>query len=771
MFSRLKKSLFASSSSYPEANANGRSRAHSAVLSPPPGSLSGTPLKAHVDAKPRGSLDDLGITYVGGRARLSPSPILPTRERDWQSAVGDFGQSVQSSGYSGGGTSSPVPRSYHETPVIRSGFLTIDEGDQGWKRYWFVLSGSTVGNVALRYYSHTEAARDGPISAIATLFLKGSRVVVIQEMIRISAESAEEWFVCADSAKLGKDWADDIELASRSPERCSEAAGGWGQGAVLHDSALLRGGLGGTSRSRGNGGFNGHEKPEAGSRSPLSDEKRVVRQRQIIELLHQRHDEFLMCFKQCDLERLREISANGGLQNSTIRSLVWLRLLGGFQEIDSLEGIYNSKSIPVDDDDGFREKRSSERTEDKNRLFASWVQSLQDHREEYMAIRSNVLVSSKDIGSRVSAEVDEAASTNSSQSAFTASSGTNVVGAAALAAGVGTRRDSPVETAAASTRAGAGANESPSPLSEDTAGAIFQYLVKSDYARQIWKDVTRTQQTIAWFVQPETQKIMHRILLVWSLAHQDIGYKQGMNEILAVLLYLICTERGGLEGEGHAELRREIDASLTESTDGAVSEHPFHGQEDTHSHLDVMLDPAFCEHDAYLMFSLMMVRMEGVFCPTDETPSVPSLKRGSRASASSLLQRFSRVQAEIVHLQNPDLAEHMIMQGVEPHMYLLRWMRLLCSREFAMPGLWFVWDAIIAVNSETFEFNDFICAALVLSLKDSIMKQEDSQGILQELQHFNQYFNIDIMRLLDLARAIKTRLTGTLLDSMNLEEV
>ena len=88
-----------------------------------------------------------------------------------------------------------------------------------------------------------------------------------------------------------------------------------------------------------------------------------------------------------------------------------------------------------------------------------------------------------------------------------------------------------------------------------------------------------------------------------------------------------------------------------------------------------------------------------------------------------------------------------------------------------MPGLWFVWDAIIAVNPETFEFNDFICAALVLSLSESIMQQEDAQGILQELQHFNQYFNIDIMRLLDLARAVKTRLTGTLLDTVNLDEI
>jgi hypothetical protein len=507
-------------------------------------------------------------------------------------------------------------------------------------------------------------------------------------------------------------------------------------------------------------------------------------------------------------------------------------LLGSFSEEDSTgedgTGICSAAAGGQTQEQG--SAQNSNAVLGNQNKFSPWARAVQDHRDEYIAIRNSVLVSSKDIGTRVSAEVDEA--TLAAKRAPSVSVGSVVVGAAAIGA-----RARPARPNDAARR---GSNPSPSPLSEDTAGAIFQYLVKSDYARQIWKDVTRTQQTIAWFVEAETQKLMHRILLVWSLAHQDIGYKQGMNELLAVLLYLICTERGGLGGEGHAELRQEIGAAraaratpagqnggddddavngasiggrrgmLNKADGGKVTTitrkgamekevHPFEGQERIHDVLDVMLDPAYCEHDAYMLFSLIMVRMEGVFCPVDDAPPPvvsteaptsavsatmamatattagqrkgPLLRRRARSSAASLLQRFSRVQAEIVHLQNPDLAEHMIMQGVEPHMYLLRWMRLLCSREFAMPGLWFVWDAIIAINPETFEFNDFICAALVLSLSDPIMQQEDAQGILQELQHFNQGFNIDIMRLLDLARTIKTRLTGRLLDPVNLDEL
>ena len=705
--------------------------------------------------------------------------------------------------------------------MIRSGFLTIDEGESGWKRYWFVLSGSTVGDVALRYYTHTEAARDGPAAAMGTLLLKGCRVVVIQEMIRITAEEdAEEWFVCADSAQLGQQWSEDIELASRAPDQCEEAAGGWGQGVVVRESALLRGGAGGgvrsslllrnkkknTRRRRMNSERKGSEEgpgsdvgegrgedaevgrgsaldpPESDGQDAatvLSPEERKIRRRQIIELLHQRHDEFVMCFGQCDFKRLREITANGGLQNSTIRSLIWLRLLGSFPE-DLL--VDDSDNEGGGDEPCDREQRPVKRKGQKNEgpshgdVFASWAQSVKDHRDEYVAIRNSVLVSSKDVGSRVSAEVDGAA--RAAKRAPSTLNSTAAVGAAVVAGGSQSiNSNAPIPGRQE-------INASPSPLSEDTAGAIFQYLVKSDFARQIWKDVTRTQQTIAWFVEAETQELMHRILLVWSLAHQDVGYKQGMNELLAVLLYLICTERGGLGGEGHAELRQEVQTDRVDRPEGENAQ-PFQGQEEVHDILDSMLDPAYCEHDAYMLFSLIMGRMEGVFCPVGEAPSayVPVVspastdqassvvRRRKRTSATSLLQRFSRIQAEIVHLQDPDLAEHMIMQGVEPHMYLLRWMRLLCCREFAMPGLWSVWDAIIAVDPQTFEFNDFICAALVLSLSDPIMQQEDAQGILQELQHFNKGFNIDIMRLLDLARTIKTRLTGRLLDPVHIHEV
>ena len=49
---------------------------------------------------------------------------------------------------------------------------------------------------------------------------------------------------------------------------------------------------------------------------------------------------------------------------------------------------------------------------------------------------------------------------------------------------------------------------------------------------------------------------------------------------------------------------------------------------------------------------------------------------------------------------------------------------------------------------------------------ETILENDDAQTILYELQNFTQGFNIDIIKLLELAREIKTRLTGKLMDSM-----
>jgi hypothetical protein len=58
----------------------------------------------------------------------------------------------------------------------------------------------------------------------------------------------------------------------------------------------------------------------------------------------------------------------------------------------------------------------------------------------------------------------------------------------------------------------------------------------------IKNDVNRTCQEFEYFRRQETKEILNSMLFLWGKEHTG-GYKQGMNEIMAVILAVCDTER------------------------------------------------------------------------------------------------------------------------------------------------------------------------------------------------------------------------------------
>lgn len=59
---------------------------------------------------------------------------------------------------------------------------------------------------------------------------------------------------------------------------------------------------------------------------------------------------------------------------------------------------------------------------------------------------------------------------------------------------------------------------------------------------QIHKDVERTNCDIEFFQQQKNKNILIDLLTVWAGKNYDIQYKQGMNEIAGLVLYVIAEE-------------------------------------------------------------------------------------------------------------------------------------------------------------------------------------------------------------------------------------
>ena len=59
----------------------------------------------------------------------------------------------------------------------------------------------------------------------------------------------------------------------------------------------------------------------------------------------------------------------------------------------------------------------------------------------------------------------------------------------------------------------------------------------------IWQDVSRTLQEFDYFQKTETKDLVSQLLYLWGRENPDYGYKQGMNEILAIVVIVFETER------------------------------------------------------------------------------------------------------------------------------------------------------------------------------------------------------------------------------------
>ncbi|KAG6974256.1 hypothetical protein JG688_00003140 [Phytophthora aleatoria] len=325
----------------------------------------------------------------------------------------------------------------------------------------------------------------------------------------------------------------------------------------------------------------------------------------------------------------------------------------------------------------------------------------------------------------------------------------------------------------------------------------------------IYKDVRRTRGEMPFFRDPFVQCLLIRVLYVYSATHSEISYNQGMGELLATLVYLLHIEQWPLEDDDIEEVTAgeydvESDGRLsgsyffpgTKVQDISTEEDPsyvyvesFINIQNDDSFLDrdtfLRLAPfaggsgkyyeccrdaageivreltasEFIEHDAYLLLEDMMLRMAGTYCP-----HVPIPRRNSKPQAdkplssadqlpvSPLDDQMNRIHHHILSRCDPPTARHLANLGVEPQIFLLRWVRVLMAREFETPQVWQIWDAIFSLTPSDFSFINLLCVAVVREFRDEILAAEDATNVLLSLRDISN--RIEPARLVDNAREL-----------------
>lgn len=164
---------------------------------------------------------------------------------------------------------------------------------------------------------------------------------------------------------------------------------------------------------------------------------------------------------------------------------------------------------------------------------------------------------------------------------------------------------------------------------------------------EIFQDIERCMPEEPFFRQPRIQTIMLDVLFIFCRLNQDVGYRQGMHEILAPILWVVEEDA--------------IDPVM----------HPKTWSPSTHPIMRQTLDHKFIEHDAFTLFSQIM-RSAKPFYELGEPDKRSGPGGGSpEIGASPIVERSMRIHETYLACLDPELANHLTVIEVLPQIFLM----------------------------------------------------------------------------------------------------
>jgi TBC1 domain family member 5 len=163
--------------------------------------------------------------------------------------------------------------------------------------------------------------------------------------------------------------------------------------------------------------------------------------------------------------------------------------------------------------------------------------------------------------------------------------------------------------------------------------------------QEIFQDVERCMPENTYFRQPDTQNMMLDVLFIWTKLNPDVGYRQGMHELLAPVLWAV-----------------ERDSIVI--LDSAPALHQ-------------IVDVEYVEHDTFTLFAEIMNSAKSYYDPAgigSQMSSSPSAN-----SESAMIIRSRRITQSFLMQYDPGLTAHLEELEILPQLFLM-YGHVLCQQ-------------------------------------------------------------------------------------------
>ena len=287
----------------------------------------------------------------------------------------------------------------------------------------------------------------------------------------------------------------------------------------------------------------------------------------------------------------------------------------------------------------------------------------------------------------------------------------------------------------------------------------FNTLYEENELRRIINlDIIRTYQNINLFSQEKIKKLLLNILFIWCKENDDVSYRQGMNDLVAILI--ICFYPYYFSSEEKEKPHKEdiikyinIKEPKERYKYSNIIYNYFHDEDEI-------------ECDLFFAFdSLMKKGMKNLFDPRLFQRGEPEYKlyeifsdmykeEIDEEKVNFISRRCFLLINEKLKKIDEELFQYFKKIDINCGAFLQKWLRCIFCREFELNQVFILWDVILVedfVNEKTqkysLAFMDSICLAMILRLRKYILNrdQNDCFSLLFKYPKIDNIKNIIVL--------------------------
>ena len=256
---------------------------------------------------------------------------------------------------------------------------------------------------------------------------------------------------------------------------------------------------------------------------------------------------------------------------------------------------------------------------------------------------------------------------------------------------------------------------------------------ENELRRIINLDIVRTYQNINIFCQENIKKLLLNILFIWCKENDDVSYRQGMNELLAILIlcfypfYFIFEDKKKPTKDDVIKYLNLENENEKEKYILSIYNY-FHDEEEI-------------EGDLFFIFdSLMKKGMKHLFSPkilqkTDNDYKLYELFSDifkddiEEEKSTYISRRCSLLINEKLKIIDEELFKYFKKVDMNCGGFLQKWLRCIFCREFELKQVFILWDIIFAQSfidekNEKYPllFMDSICISMIIKIRNKLLK-------------------------------------------------